>query len=1112
MSFNGNDVIALQTSGGTNIDVIGTIGSASNFAENVVLRRNSTVQSPVTIYDSGEWTSIPANDTSNLGSHTSTCVSCTQTITNFSPTSGAIGTVVTITGTGFTAGSTVEFNGVSATVTYVNGTTLNATVPSGATTGVITVTEAGCSLDSASDFTVTACSPSHTITSFAPSTGPELTEITLIGTGFTGSSTVEFGGVSATIISQTATELVIEVPSGAISGAITVIESSCPVLSSTDFTLLDSSNCTLSGSMPAGFTDLLISGVYDDAVASCHYIELLNPTSSDIDLSTFALGFDNNFTLGSGVPVSGFTGAVTLSGTIAAESTYMIQVTTVSGGCTSCPTITPDYTYVGGLGINDEDRIVLVSDYGTGSAAAQDVWQNHSNGAGYNVGYVFPRSLSATAPSATFNNADWVLNDTEDCFGFSISSTQPPTVDTQPSDISGCNSNTFSITASAGNGGSLTYQWRYNDGAASGWSDVTSGAFSPGTVSGETTNSLTITGFNLDGYQFYCAVTEDSACTVTSDAAQYKATLSSWNGTSWSNGLPDINTIAVIEGDYNTNVGGQQVSFNTCNLIVNAGSTLTISNGDYVNVQHDVFINGSIYIQTQGALVQVDNTGIVSLDTNGSNTVSKTTSPLQYWHDYTYWSSPLSNASIGDALSFSNPSFRWYFDASSFNDTQIENANTNTFSPGQDDIDDEGDDWAYAGANHIMVPGMGYAAMHSPVGFITPNSGFQYLYVGNSTTNGGAFNTGDINVNIYINPGAVYNDWNFIGNPYPSAIDTDEFFTDTNAFFESTIYVWSHSIAPDSNASGNENMNFSTNDYATINGSGGAAGASGVVPNKYVPSGQGFFIRGKKSYAGGAGYYNVTAFNNSMRDTGNNDQFFRIDNIDNDIRLNLTTDNGVFSQIYCRYMDNATNGFDGSFYDAFRNLSTDNASILYSLIDNEDSKYVIQGRGASSLDINEVIKLGFWTRIDTPIIYTLSLEELGGNFMNTNNVYVIDYFENTIHNLKESDYNFTSDAGEFNTRFEIVFNPNALGLSDFEIDQNSLSIIELQNGSIKFSVASHLEMESIEILDLLGRTLYKLDASGHEEIYNLNIAQATYIAKVTLSNGYVITKKAIKRY
>jgi subtilase family serine protease len=53
----------------------------------------------------------------------------TLSVSSFSPTKAAAGASVSITGVGFTKTSSVTFNGVSATVTYVSSTKLKATVP-----------------------------------------------------------------------------------------------------------------------------------------------------------------------------------------------------------------------------------------------------------------------------------------------------------------------------------------------------------------------------------------------------------------------------------------------------------------------------------------------------------------------------------------------------------------------------------------------------------------------------------------------------------------------------------------------------------------------------------------------------------------------------------------------------------------------------------------------------------------------------------------------------------------------------------------------------------------------------------------------------------------------
>ena len=81
------------------------------------------------------------------------------TITSFVPTSGPVGTSVTITGTNLTGATSVKFNGVSATITSNTATQIVTKVPTGATTGPITVTTANGTATSATNFTVTA--PPH---------------------------------------------------------------------------------------------------------------------------------------------------------------------------------------------------------------------------------------------------------------------------------------------------------------------------------------------------------------------------------------------------------------------------------------------------------------------------------------------------------------------------------------------------------------------------------------------------------------------------------------------------------------------------------------------------------------------------------------------------------------------------------------------------------------------------------------------------------------------------------------------------------------------------------------------------------------------------------------
>ncbi len=143
-------------------------------------------------------------------------------ITSLSPTSGPVGTAVTITGTNFGAtqgSSTVTFNGTTAVPTSWSNTSISVPVPGGATTGNVVVTVGGTASNGVG-FTVPPV-----ISSVSPASGPAATVITITGTNFgatQGSSTVAFNGTTATPSSWSATSIAVPVPNGATTGNIVV--------------------------------------------------------------------------------------------------------------------------------------------------------------------------------------------------------------------------------------------------------------------------------------------------------------------------------------------------------------------------------------------------------------------------------------------------------------------------------------------------------------------------------------------------------------------------------------------------------------------------------------------------------------------------------------------------------------------------------------------------------------------------------------------------------------------------------------------------------------------------------------------------------------------------
>ena len=143
-------------------------------------------------------------------------------ITGLSPTTGAVGDAVTISGTTFGATqgtSTVTFNGSVATPTNWSNTSVVAPVPSGATTGAVVVTVGG-SVSNGVTFTV-----GPKINSLAPTSGAVGDSITISGTNFgstQGTSTITFSGTSASPSSWSANTIIVPVPAGATTGSIVV--------------------------------------------------------------------------------------------------------------------------------------------------------------------------------------------------------------------------------------------------------------------------------------------------------------------------------------------------------------------------------------------------------------------------------------------------------------------------------------------------------------------------------------------------------------------------------------------------------------------------------------------------------------------------------------------------------------------------------------------------------------------------------------------------------------------------------------------------------------------------------------------------------------------------
>jgi hypothetical protein len=169
----------------------------------------------------------PAGSSSTAGAANDYTYTGGPTVTAIDPTTGpATGnTIVTITGTGFTStGMTVKFGGVTAVFAFIDVNTITAVSPahSAGTADVIVTTAGGSSPNTTADDFLYTGSSAPIITSVSPSSGPVGTVVTIAGSGFSGATSVTFGGVSASFNVSTDGSATATVPSGTPGGTVDV--------------------------------------------------------------------------------------------------------------------------------------------------------------------------------------------------------------------------------------------------------------------------------------------------------------------------------------------------------------------------------------------------------------------------------------------------------------------------------------------------------------------------------------------------------------------------------------------------------------------------------------------------------------------------------------------------------------------------------------------------------------------------------------------------------------------------------------------------------------------------------------------------------------------------
>ena len=525
---------------------------------------------------------------------------------------------------------------------------------------------------------------------------------------------------------------------------------------------------------------------------------------------------------------------------------------------------------------------------------------------------------------------------------------------------------------------------------------------------------------------------------------------STWNGSSWLNGTPSKVTAVTFAGNYSSSS-----DIEACSVVVNTGVNVTFNSGNTLIVNGAVTVNGTglLSIENNAGLRQIDDSAV-----NSGNIIVKRTATPTIRLDYTAWSSPVTGQQL-QAFSPNTVSTRFY-----------QYLYTGTTTP-----------TAYQSvtATTNFLAGKGYMIRAADNASSTVASAYNGQFTG-------VPNNGIINQNMG-------QGFNLLGNPYASPISANSFLTANSSV--GTLYFWTNTTA----ASGGV---YPQNNFAAYtSGTGGvAAFASGKVPNGTIQTGQGFYLR--KTTAGTTN----AIFNNAQRVNASvSTQFYRnaettsVETEKHRIWLNLNDNSNAYNQILVGYVEGATNGAENN----FDGLSLESSSSsIYSIIN--DDKYVIQGKTLPFTD-EDIVPLGL--NAITAGLYNISLETIDGLFT-TQDVFLKDKYTNITHNIKQSAYQFSTQDGIFDDRFELVYRAGVLSNDDFTNDNDVL--VYTQNNQIEVNSLKE-NIATVRVFDVLGRNIFTAENVGEKElsISSINANNQALFIKVTFTTGELITKKVI---
>jgi hypothetical protein len=593
------------------------------------------------------------------------------------------------------------------------------------------------------------------------------------------------------------------------------------------------------------------------------------------------------------------------------------------------------------------------------------------------------------------------------------------------------------------------------------WVEISSSVDAPSILGGASTMTAgsisTVGTVNLASYKYFSLGAKGNACPP---LVAFSGTTCTWTGV-WTPSTPTLADRAVISAPYANG------SFACNSLVIDA--IITLTDGQNIEIVNEVTGSSRIIMSSEASVVQRAS-GVTAPNIE----LTKRSRSVMRRYDYIYWGTPIAGNFIAQ-----------------LNLAQASTATAaNAFDLKYRYVSGAGGGWQNLTATET---GRGFITRIKQQAPFTNSTNTDYINLKFT----GTANNGDITLPITNNPASLNGGTSHVllANPYPSALDAERFLTE-NTSIDGVLYIWTAGTSNNGGAqyyTQADYIAYTLAGYVVPNG----------IPNTFngkIASGQGFKVKSLVNSG------SVT-FTNCMRLTSGNNQFFR-SNFDtatatekDRYKLNMTGDNGVFSQILVSYIPEGTLGYD-RMYDAGRNsVST---AQLFSVFEGDGRKLAINARPL--FNDADVVPIGVTKTATTSETFTVSITEKEGIF-NTSNVtvYIHDMLDNTYHNLNQGPFTFTTSETSLLGRFEVVY--QAAALSNSEFDSNGVAATISNNA---LNIKAIVGMEKVQVFDITGKQL--LETSIDNQLsFNapFNFPQAVYIVKVKLENGKVAGFKLI---